>query len=59
MDMELHRIKDEIMQITTPGQVEIPEFNFKFENSGNRYCQNWQNSGCERSKRIAKNFGCI
>ncbi|KNB62346.1 hypothetical protein [Chryseobacterium sp. Hurlbut01] len=30
MDMELHRIKDEIMQITTP-EVEIPEFNFKFE----------------------------
>lgn len=30
MDMELHRIKDEIMQITTQ-EVEIPEFNFKFE----------------------------
>jgi len=28
MDMELHRIKDEIMQITTP-EVEIPEFDFK------------------------------
>ncbi|MBW8521940.1 hypothetical protein K0U91_05585 [Chryseobacterium chendengshani] len=30
MDMELHRIKDEIMQITTP-DVEIPEFEFIFE----------------------------
>ncbi|WP_332453304.1 hypothetical protein [Chryseobacterium aquaticum] len=30
MDMELHRIKDEIMQITT-SEIEIPEFNFKFE----------------------------
>ncbi|MCY0976385.1 hypothetical protein PGH12_11095 [Chryseobacterium wangxinyae] len=30
MDMELHRIKDEIMQITTP-EIEIPEFDFKFE----------------------------
>ncbi len=30
MDMELHRIKDEIMQITTP-ETEIPEFDFKFE----------------------------
>lgn len=30
LDMELHRIKDEIMQITTP-ETEIPEFDFKFE----------------------------
>ncbi|MGO4707773.1 hypothetical protein AB4Y90_01410 [Chryseobacterium sp. 2TAF14] len=30
LDMELHRIKDEIMQITTP-DVEMPEFNFEFE----------------------------
>lgn len=30
LDMELHRIKEEIMQITTP-EVEIPEFDFKFE----------------------------
>lgn len=30
LDMELHRIKDEIMQITTP-EVEIPEFDFRFE----------------------------
>lgn len=30
LDMELHRIKDEIMQITIP-EVEIPEFNFSFE----------------------------
>lgn len=30
LDMELHRIKEEIMQITTP-EVEIPEFAFRFE----------------------------
>lgn len=30
LDMELHRIKEEIMQITTP-EVEIPEFDFRFE----------------------------
>lgn len=30
LDMELHRIKDEIMNITVP-DVEIPEFDFKFE----------------------------
>ncbi|WP_265428920.1 hypothetical protein [Chryseobacterium sp. YIM B08800] len=30
LDMELHRIKDEIMQIKTP-DVEMPEFDFKFE----------------------------
>lgn len=30
LDMELHRIKEEIMQITVP-DVEIPEFDFKFE----------------------------
>lgn len=30
LDMELHRIKEEIMQITT-SEVEIPEFDFRFE----------------------------
>jgi len=30
LDMELHRIKDEIMQITTP-ETEIPDFNFSFK----------------------------
>ena len=30
LDMELHRIKDEIMQITIP-YAEMPEFDFKFE----------------------------